>query len=63
MITNPEIIKEELMYKCKFPIMKYLTYKCYIPLMGFDGEHYYFYKNEKLKECLHKMPFWLNLFK
>jgi hypothetical protein len=60
MIINPEML--ENYYVCNRKVMEYLLYDCLIPPQGYKGDLYYFYKDEKLEECLKKMPLYLKIF-
>jgi hypothetical protein len=61
MIINSEIIDEKHKFACNKSTMEYLVYKCGIPLLSFRNGKYYFAKNDKLEECLKRMPLIIKL--
>lgn len=60
MIINPEIM--ESYYICRKKVMEWLVYEELFPLLGYKGEYYFFYKDEKLEEALKRMPLHLKVY-
>lgn len=59
MIINPEKFSKK--YRCKRDVMRYLVIECCLPVFSIEGDYYYFIDNDRLRDCLKKMPLTLKI--
>jgi hypothetical protein len=62
-LTNPDSLPSEDVYKCNRNVMRYLVYTCKLPILSYDKEGVYYFRNTgRLRDCLDKMPLLTKVF-
>ena len=61
-ITNPQVLDQSKIFKCRKPIADWLISNCKLPILSIKGKEFYFSLTPELTSSLAKLPFWLKPF-